>query len=149
MTKSIAFENSLLSLIFENDDTVEPLANLGDGNGIGASAGDGNIYVSLHTADPGDSGDASTSETAYTPYARVAVSRATGWTVTGSSCSPTADIDFAECTASPGGPLTHFALSSGQGTSDVLLYSGDLTPDITMATGVIPRIKTTSTVVED
>ncbi len=30
-----------------------------------------NLYVSLHTGDPGEAGDQTTSEAAYTSYARV------------------------------------------------------------------------------
>lgn len=54
---------------------------------------------------------------------------------------------FGECTASPGAAITHF--SCGTGVSNELLYSGVLTPNVTMAVGVIPRVKTTSTITED
>jgi hypothetical protein len=51
----------------------------------------------------------------------------------------------------PGAAITHFAITAGiDGAGDeMVLYWGDLTPSITMATGVIPRIKTTSTITED
>lgn len=150
MSKSNEFENALLLHLFNNSD----IATIGDAGGLLGSVGDGNFYVSLHTADPTDAvTDPTATETAYTGYARVAVSRtgSTGWTVTGDSVSPTSDIDFGECTASPGGALTHFAITAGtDGTGDELvLYYGTLTPNITMATGVIPRIKSTSTITED
>jgi hypothetical protein len=67
--------------------------------------------------------------------------------VTNNSVSPAANIDFAECTASAGGPITHFGV--GTGVSNNLMYSGTVTSNITMAVGVIPRIKTTSTITED
>ena len=141
MSKGDTFENDLLKLIFQavtiNDlaenDTTSPAANL---------------TVALHTADPGETGTQLTSETAYTGYARVSVVRtAGGWTVTNNSVSPVANIDFGECTAAPGGPITHFSV--GTGVANKLLYSGTVTPNITMAAGVIPRLKTTSTVTED
>jgi hypothetical protein len=104
--------------------------------------------VALHTADPGEAGTQATSETAYTGYARVAVARTSGgWTVTNNSVSPAANIDFGECTASPGGPITHFSV--GTGVSNKLLYSGTVIPNITLAVGVVPRLKTTSTITED
>lgn len=103
-----------------------------------------NITVALHTADPAG-GTQLTSETGYTGYARVNVARtAGGWTVAAGSASPVANIDFAECTAAPGGAITHWSV--GTGTANYMIGSGTVTPNITMAAGVIPRIKTTSTI---
>lgn len=141
MSKGNNTENNILLLIFNattwNDiaqnDTTSPAANLS---------------VALHTADPGEAGTQLTNETAYTGYARVNVARtAGGWTVTGNSVSPTANIDFGECTASPGAAITHFSV--GTGVSNEILYKGTVTPNVTMAVGVIPRLRTTSTITED
>jgi hypothetical protein len=141
MSKGNTFENDVLKLIFN----ATAIANLAD-NAAGSPAA--TLTVALHTADPGEAGDQSTSEANYSGYARQAVARTSGgWTVTGNSVSPVANIDFPECTAAPGGPLTHFSV--GTGTGNKLLYSGPLSPTITMAVGVIPRIKTTSTITED
>jgi hypothetical protein len=69
---------NMLKLLFQNLD----FANIGDAGGLQNSATAGNLYVSLHTADPGAAGNQTTNECAYTSYARVAVERsATGWTV--------------------------------------------------------------------
>jgi hypothetical protein len=63
--------------------------------------------------------------------------------------SPAANIDFGECTASPGGAITHFGIvSTASGAGDLFFY-GAVDPNITMATGVIPRLKTTSTITFD
>lgn len=106
--------------------------------------------MSLHTSDPGEAGDQTTSETAYTGYARQAVARSgAGFTVSGNSVSPAANVDFPECTAAPGAALTHFAIGTAASGAGKLLYSGTLTPNITMAVGVIPRVKNTSTITED
>lgn len=141
MSKGNTFENDILALIF-NATTINDLAE----NDTTSPAA--NLTVALHTADPGEAGDQTTNETAYTGYARVSVARTSGgWTVTGNSVSPTADIDFGECTASPGGAITHFSV--GTGVSNKMLYYGTVTPNITMAVGVIPRLKTTSTITED
>lgn len=146
MSKSNTFENDLLLLIFNNT----AIANIGDAGGLLASATAGNLWVSLHTADPGETGTAVTSETAYTGYARVAVARSgAGFVVTGNSVSPAANVDFGECTASPGGAITHFGIVNTSSGAGKLLYSGTATPNITMAVGVIPRVKSTSTVTED
>lgn len=67
-----------LKLLFQN----LAWANVGDAGGLQPSATAGNLYVSLHTDDPGAGGDQTTNECAYTSYARVAVARsAAGWTV--------------------------------------------------------------------
>ena len=146
MSKSNTFENDLMLLLFNNT----AIANIGDAGGILGSAVPGSLWWSLHTADPGEAGTAVTSETAYTGYARVAAARSgTGFTVTGNSVSPPANVDFAECTAAPGGAITHFGVVNTASGAGKLLYSGTVTPNITMAVGVIPRIKTTSTVTED
>lgn len=143
MSKSNTFENDWLKLIFN----ATAIANIADN---AASAPLTNLYVSLHTADPGEAGDQTTNETAYTGYARVAVARTSGgWTVTGNSVSPVATITFGECTASPGAALTHFAVGTASTGTGKILYSGTLTPNVTMATGVTPLIKTTSTITED
>jgi hypothetical protein len=51
--------------------------------------------------------------------------------------------------ASPGGAITHFGIVNTSSGAGKLLYSGTMTPNITMAVGVVPRIKTTSTITED
>jgi hypothetical protein len=102
----------------------------------------------LHTADPGEAGTQATSEIAYTGYARIAVARTTGgWAVTANSVSPVANIDFGEMTGGAGGTVTHFSV--GTGVANKLLYSGTVTPNIVVANGVTPRLKTTSTITED
>ena len=50
--------------------------------------GNTNLYVSLHTADPGEGGSQTTSECAFGSYDRVTVSRSgSGWTVTGNTAT--------------------------------------------------------------
>ena len=140
MSKGNTFENDFLKLIF-NATAITDLAR-------DSATPVTTLTVALHTADPGEAGDQTTSETAYTGYARQTVARTSGgWTVTNNSVSPAANIDFPECTASPGAAITHFSVGTGNGNK--LLYSGTVTPNIAMAVGVIPRLKTTSAITED
>jgi hypothetical protein len=140
MSKGNTFENDLLKLIFNGT----AIAGLAQDHASPITT----LTVALHTADPGEAGDQTTNEAAYTGYARQTVARtAGGWTVTNNSVSPVANIDFPECTASPGSPIIHFSV--GTGVSNKLLYKGTISPNITMAVGVIPRIKNTSTITED
>ena len=142
MSKSNAFENSLLKLIFN----ATAIANLADN---AASSPLTNLYVSLHTADPGEAGDQSTSEATYTGYARVAVARTTGgWTVTNNSVSPVANIDFPNCTGGTN-TITYFGVGTASTGAGVLYYSGTVSPSISVSSGVTPRLTTASTITED
>ena len=146
MGKSNTFENDLMLLLFNNTN----IADIGDATGVRGSSTAGSLYYSLHTADPGEAGTAVTSETAYTGYARVAAARSgAAFTVTANSVSPAANVDFGECTASPGGAITHFGIVNTSSGAGKLLYSGTVSPSITMAVGVIPRLKSTSAITED
>lgn len=145
MSFTNTLENEMLLHLLNNSD----VANIGDATGLRGSTTAGSFYLSLHTASPGETGTQSTSETSYTGYARVAVARsALGWTVTGNSASPTSNIDFGECTAGSA-TITHVGLGTdSSGTGKLVLY-GSLSPSISVSTGVIPRIKTTSTITLD
>ena len=103
MSKGNTFENDLLLLIFNGT----AIANIADN---AASSPLTNLYVSLHTGDPGEAGNQTTNECAYTSYARVAVARSgSGWTVSGNAVSNAAAITFPAAT---GGTetATHFAV---------------------------------------
>jgi hypothetical protein len=141
MSKSNAFETDLLGLIF-NGTAITTIAD------NAASTPLTNLYLALHTADPGEAGNQATSEISYTGYSRVAVARTSGgWTVTGNSVSPVAAIEFGEMTGGTGGTVTHASI--GTASNGKILYSGALTPNIAVALGVLPRIKNTSTITED
>lgn len=145
MSFSNTLENELLEHLLNNAN----VSDVGDATGLRGSSTAGSFYLSLHTSSPGEAGNQSTNETSYTSYVRVAVSRAgTGWTVTGNSASPAANIDFAEATGGTA-TITHVGLGTdASGTGKLVLY-GSLSPSISVTTGVIPRIKTTSTITLD
>lgn len=142
MSKGDTFENDLLKLIFN----ATAIANIADNAGVSPLT---NLYVALHTADPGESGAQNTSEAAYSNYARVAVARNSGgFTVTGNSVSPAANIDFPESGGS-GTTLTHFSIGTASSGAGKILYKGALSASIAVVAGTIPRLKTTSTITED
>ena len=142
MSKGDTFENDLMKLIFQ----ATAIANIADN---AATAPLTNLYVALHTADPGETGTQSTSETTYTSYARQAVARTSGgWTVTANSVSPVANIVFPVSTA--GTPtITHFSVGVAVSGATKLLYSGTVTPNITVSTSVVQTLTTGSTITED
>jgi hypothetical protein len=142
MGKSTATSNSLLKLIFN----ATAIANIADN---AASSPATNLYVALHTADPGVGGTQATNEVTYTSYARVAVARTTGgWTASSSaSTSPVANITFPAGTGGSG-TATYWSigmLSSGAG---IILYSGTISPNIVLGSGITPQITTASTITE-
>lgn len=146
MSKTNTFENDLLLLIFNNTD----IALIGDAAGLQNSATAGSLYVSLHTADPGETGTQTTSEISYTGYARVAVARSgAGWTVTGNSVSPVAAITFGAMTAGAGGTVTHFGVGTDSSGTGKLLYKGTVTPNIAVTNGVTPQLTTATAITED
>lgn len=145
MSKSNSLETAWLTLLFNNTN----IANVGDATGLRGSSTAGSLYVSLHTADPGEAGSQTTNETTYTSYARVAVARSgSGWTVTGNSVSPAATISFPACTGGTA-TITHVGIGTDSSGAGVLLYKGALTPNIAVSSGVTPQVTTASTVTED
>ena len=91
--KNDTFRNDILKMIFQ----AVAIANVCDNASASPLT---NLFVALHTADPGGAGVQNTSECAYTGYGRATVARtSSGWTVTANSVSPFATIPFGACTA--------------------------------------------------
>lgn len=143
MSKGNTFENDLLALIFN----ATPIANMADN---AAASPLTQLFVSLHTADPGEAGTQDISEATYSNYARVGVNRDSGgWTVTGNSVSPAANISFPAGIVADNNVITHFAIGTAAAGATKILYKGTLTPNVTVTEGVTPIITTASTITED
>jgi hypothetical protein len=132
MSKGDTFENDFLKLIFN----ATAIANIADN---AATSPLTDLYVSLHTADPGETGDQSANEATYTGYARVAVARTSGgWTVAANAVDNTAAITFGECTGGTN-TLTHFAVGVASSGTTKILYKGALTASLNVSAGIIPQ----------
>lgn len=145
MSKANGAENSLLLLIF-NATTYANIA-------INATSSPlTNLYVALHTANPGETGDQTTSECTYGDYDRVAVARNSGgWTVTANSVSPAATISFPEA-SSGSETATYFSVGTDATGTGRILYSGQITTPgggIVISTTVIPELTTATAITED
>ena len=93
--KTNGWETDLLNLYFTNVD----VANVGDAAGLQNSVAAGSLYLSLHTAYPGEAGVQNTSEATYTGYLRKAVARTVAeWTVTGNAITTDNANSFPACT---------------------------------------------------
>lgn len=142
MSASNTLENGLLELILNNVNTG--LAGIGDATGLRGSSTAGSLYLSLHTADPGEAGNQSTSEVTYTSYARVALARdGSKWTVTGNSA---AGVQSSFPTGTGGsGTATNWGLGTASSGAGVLLFKGAISPTIATGDGVTPRVTPTIT----
>ena len=130
-----ASETDLLELLFTN--VAWP--NVGDVSGLQPSATAGSFYISLATADPGETGDQTTNEAAYTSYARVAVARsAAAWTVTNDTVENDSAITFPQAT---GGSETetHFGIGSALSGTGNLNIKGALNSSLAVSSGITPE----------
>lgn len=142
MGKGNTFVNDLLKLIFN----ATAISLIADNT---ATTPLTNLFVALHTADPGASGSQTTSEATYTSYARVAVARTTsGWTAASAqSTSPVAAITFPAGTGGSG-TITNFSIGTLTSGAGKILYSGTVTPNIVTGNGITPQLTTSTTVTE-
>lgn len=143
MSFSDTFENDVLKLVFNGT----PIANIADN---AASSPLTSLYISLHVGDPGEGGNQATSEVNYPGYARVAIVRtASGWTVTGSSASPTATVEWPQMDSGTPSTATHAAIGTHPSGGGKIIIRGPLTPTIPINIGTIPRLRNTSTITLD
>lgn len=133
MPKSTATCNSILALIFN----ATAWADIAEND---SSAPATNLYLSLHTADPGVGNNQTTNETAYTNYVRIAVARTTGgWDAPASGATANAALaQFAQCGVT-GATLTHVAIGTASSGAGTVLYAGALSSSLAVANGIQPQ----------
>jgi hypothetical protein len=136
MSKSNTFENDFLKLIFNGT----PIANLADN---AASSPLTDLYLTLHTADPGEAGNQSTNEVSYSGFARIAVGRnGTDLVVTNNQVVPAADVEFAEAGSGVNTSAPFYSIGTSSSGTGKILYRGAISPTITITEGVVPRLGT-------
>lgn len=144
MSKANGFENDVLEIAFNS--------TLAAHLGVLTTNGNANLYVALHTGDPGEAGDQTSGpECTYGSYARVGVTRATdgsGWTVSGNTATNTAVINFPEC-ASGTETVTHFSIGTVSSGAGQILYKGALTASRSVSAGITLQFPATSIVVTE
>src|SRR5262245_21323235 len=143
MSISTQTVNSILDLIF----SATTWSNYADNATVAPETA---IAVALHTADPGDSGTMQSNEVSYANYARQAVARSTGWTTAASSnVSPTGFIAF-PASAGAGATITHFSTGKSGAGAAPILWSGAITPAISItAPGITVRLSPATTIMLD
>ena len=143
MSKSNSLENALMLLLF-NATTFNGIAE------NDSTSPNTDLYVSLHTADPGEGGSQTTSECAYGSYARVAVARSgAGWTVTNNTATNAALVQFPQC-SSGSETATYVGIGLASTSTGTLLYSGALSASLAISSGIQPQFSAgTLSVAED
>ena len=98
----------------------------------------GTLYISLHTASPGDTGNQATSEATYTGYARVAISgNSTDLPVASGAAANSSTITFGKATAGTE-TITHVGIGTAEtGTGSLLIYN-PLSSSLSITAGVTP-----------
>lgn len=123
MSASNTTENDLLKMLLQGTDPSWRAGATG--------------YVALFTADPGETASLA-SEATYTGYARVAVTKSSGWSDGGSTFSNSGLIQFPLCTGGSN-TLTHFAWVDTSSGAVTLMVSGALSSSLAVSNGIQPQ----------
>jgi hypothetical protein len=133
--------NDYLKLVFN----AVAVANIADN---AAASPLTNLFLSLHTADPGAGGSQTTSEAAYTSYARVPIARTSGgFTVSGQTVTLAATASFPAGTGG-GEACTYVAIGTLVSGAGKILYRAQLSATINTGVGVTPQISTSTGLTE-
>jgi len=132
MPKSTATCNKFLALVFN----ATTWANIADNAAASPLA---NLFVSLHTADPGIGNAQTTNEVAYTNYVRIPVVRTVvGWTVATNTAVNAALAQLAQCGVT-GATATHVAIGTAVSGAGNVLYAGALSSSLAIAQNIQPQ----------
>lgn len=141
--KGTTFAGDILKLIFQ----AAAIANIADNTATTPAT---SMLYALHTADPGPAGTQGTTEISYTGYLKVTKLRnSTNHPFTAgppAKIELDANLDFAASTGGAGGTVTHASIgpappgTTAIGGTNKILYSGAVTPNIVVASGVTPRL---------
>ncbi len=147
--KSAVFQYGLLRNVFSGLTTHT--SNL-------STAGSTALWISLHTADPGEA-VSTAAEGGYAAYTRAQTDRSTvgtspyGWAVTSgtlATVAPVGNVDFPQVATTTTGTFSFFAIWPSSGaTSTQAYYVGSLSPVINWSQNTTPRITTSSSITED
>jgi len=121
-----------------SNDTENALALYTFANTNPSWHGAANFYIRLHSSDPGEPGTAVTNEISYTGYDGVAISRTTGFSVSGNTAT---NVDLAQFPLCTGGTATatHFCIATTQNGAGTIIVSGALSSSLSISNGIQPQ----------
>lgn len=96
------------------------------------------LWIALHTSDPGEAGSAVTSEATYGSYARVALTRATDFTVSGNQVSNANLEQFPQC-SSGSETITYASIVTSASGAGTIVVRAALSTSIPVSTGIQPQ----------
>jgi hypothetical protein len=145
VSKTNAFETDVAALVFHGT-AIPGLADNAAASPLTS------LYLSLHSADPGEAGDQTTSEVAYGGYARLAVSRSSAGfylftaasTLSQLGCAIYAKPDLVWPTCTSGSAtVTHLGVGTDATGTGKLLYRCALlgSGSISISTGLTPSLR--------
>lgn len=124
MSFSNAAENEILNYVFKGTNTTWD--------------GDTNLYLALHTADPGEAGSATSSECAYGSYARVTMTRSSDWTISGNQVANANLEQFPQCSSGTE-TITHVSIVNTSTGAGLSICRAELNTPIPISTGIQPQ----------
>ena len=107
--------------------------------------GNTNLWIALYTSNPDESGTAVTNEASYGGYARVTLTRASDFTVSGNQISNANLEQFAQCT-SGSQTITHAAIVTSSSGAGPIIVRAALNTSIPVSTGIQPQFAANSLV---
>jgi len=128
-----SFESELLRHLLLN----EAVINIGDSAGLESSSVNGNVYICLLKADPGEEGSID-NEADYTGYSRVAIDRGdAGWIEANGRAYNKEVISFPVCTGGAN-DIKWFGVCKTS-TGDDMMWYGELSSTLYISAGVRPQ----------
>lgn len=120
-----ATETDILAKLFKN--TALPFDAITD------------LFLALHTADPGEAGSQTTSEATYVGYTRIPVVRsAVGWTVSGATVENAALVQFVTCSGGSNA-ISHVSIGTVVSGAGQIILKGPLAAPLTVSNGIQPQ----------
>jgi hypothetical protein len=100
--------------------------------------GNTNLWLALHTANPGKAGAPTTSEIAYTGYARIPISRSSGFTVASATIQNANLAQFPVATGGTGIATYCSVVTTASGAGSVIVF-GPLNSSVSVTSGIQPQ----------
>lgn len=100
------------------------------------------LWLALHTADPGEAGTATTSEVgtaAWTNYARIVLTRASDFDVSGDTVSNANLEQFSTSSGGTGDTITHATIVTTASGAGTIIARAALNTPLAVSTGVQPQ----------
>lgn len=132
MPKATALCNDWLALLF-NGTAIADIA-MNDSSGPLTE-----LWIALHTANPGVTGDQTINEATYGGYTRISVVRTTlGWQVPGSGQTRNVEVLFFPVAIAGEETLTHVSIGTASSGAGRTLYTGVLAAGRLVLPGIQP-----------